>query len=89
MSSSIDSGAGLVLYMIHLRPSIEQRKQFGCGVTIMNGRLLTNHLHGKAAELCLATSWNNRVATTKYIKYINSIYSIVLLLSHGVGKVLL
>ena len=27
--------------------------------------LLTNRLHGKAAEICLAYSWNNRVATTK------------------------
>ena len=30
-------------------------------------RLLTNHLHGKAAELCLANRRNNRVTTTKYI----------------------
>ena len=34
-------------------------------------RLLTNRLHGKAAELCLATSRNHCVTTTKYIKYIN------------------
>ena len=37
-------------------------------------RLLTIGLHGKAAELCLANSWNHRVTTTKYIKYINSIH---------------
>ena len=33
-------------------------------------RLLANHLHGKAAELCLANSWNNSITTTKYIEYI-------------------
>ena len=33
-------------------------------------RLLTNHLHGKAAELCLAISQNNSVTTTKCIEYI-------------------
>ena len=33
--------------------------------------LLTNHLHGKAAELCLAEI-RNRVTTTKYMEYINS-----------------
>ena len=37
--------------------------------------LLTNRLHGKAAELCLANSGNNRVITTKYIECINSIHS--------------
>ena len=36
-------------------------------------RLLTNHLHGKAAKLCLANNWNDSVTTTKYIEYINSI----------------
>ena len=29
--------------------------------------LLTNRLHGKAPELCLANSRNNRVTTTKYM----------------------
>ena len=37
--------------------------------------LLTNHLHNKAAELCLAKSRNNRETTTKYIEYIKSIYA--------------
>ena len=41
------------------------------GVAIMSGCiyrcLLTNRLHGKTAELCLANSCNNRVTTTKYI----------------------
>ena len=36
--------------------------------------LLTNRLHGKPAVQSLATSWNNRVTTTKYIEYINSIH---------------
>jgi len=39
-------------------------------------RLLTNCLHAKAAELCLANSWNHNVTTTKYIEYINSIPSL-------------
>ena len=30
-------------------------------------RLLTNPLHGKAAELCLANNRNNSVTTTKYM----------------------
>ena len=42
------------------------------GVAIMNRqivyrRLLTNRLHGKAAEACLANSGNNGVAMTKYM----------------------
>ena len=38
--------------------------------------LLTNCLHGKAVELCLANSGNNRVITTyKCIQYINSIHA--------------
>ena len=69
--------------MVRFSPSIEQRKHFiiakltiwvWCGVTIMNGQiicvyrgLLTNRLHGKAAELSLANSGNNRVTTTKYM----------------------
>ena len=40
-------------------------------------RLLTNHLHGKAAELCLANSW----------AHVHSIF--IAFLSRGVGKVLL
>ena len=45
--------------MVRFSPSIEQQKHFiiaklmiwvWCGVAIMNRRLLTNHLHGKAAE---------------------------------------
>ena len=35
------------------------------GVAIMNRRLLTNRLHGKAAELCLANSQSNSVTTAK------------------------
>ena len=35
--------------------------------------LLTNRLHDKAAELCLADSLNNSVTTTKYIEYNYSI----------------
>ena len=60
-----------------------------CSVAIMNGyrRLLTKTLHGIAAELCLANSVNNNVATTKYIEYNNSIHTYVFL-SDGVGKVL-
>ena len=57
--------------MVHFSPSIEQRKQvYNCEandvdvVYIMNGQnhlhvyrhLLTNRLHGKAAELCLGNS---------------------------------
>ena len=53
--------------------------------SIMNGQivycdacsykhLLTNRLHGKAAELELANSWNYCVATTKYLEYIHSIH---------------
>ena len=34
-------------------------------------RLLTNPLHGKAAELCLANSRNNRVTTTKYVHQVH------------------
>ena len=37
-------------------------------------RLLTNCLHGKAAELELANSWNHCVTTTKYLEYIHSIH---------------
>ena len=53
------------------------------GVAIMNRRifyacsykrLLTNLLHGKAAELELANSLNHCVTTTKYLKYIHSIH---------------
>ena len=35
-------------------------------------RLLKNCLHGKAAQLCLANSGNNRVTTTKYMSTIIS-----------------
>ena len=49
--------------MVRFR-SIEQRKQFyNCKANSLGAnhlhvyrRLLTNHLHGKAAELCLANS---------------------------------
>ena len=41
-----------------------------CVEAIMNGHLLTNRLHGKAAELCLANIGNNREATTKYMSTI-------------------
>ena len=65
--------------MVHFSPSIEQRKQvYNCkanniGGVVYNERmnhlrvyrcLLTDRLHGKAAELCLA---NNSVTTIKYI----------------------
>ena len=55
-----------------------------CGVY---RHLLTNRLHSKAAELCLAhyNSGNYRVTATKYIEYINSIH----FLSSGIDKVLL
>ena len=58
--------------------------------------LLTNRLHGKAAELCLANSGNNRVTTTKYMSTLIASTACVhsmcprhalLLLSCGVGKV--
>ena len=55
-------------------------QRFGCGVVwcSYNERtnslgvysLLINHLHGKAAELYLANSGNNRVTTTKYMSTI-------------------
>ena len=61
-----------------------------------------NRVYGKAAELCLANSRNNRVTTKKYIEYINSIHGTrprlrhallfllsVIFLSRGVCKVLL
>ena len=45
-------------------------------------RLLTNRLHGKATELCLANSLNNSVTTTKYINSFHgmrmSFYHVVL-----------
>ena len=52
---------------------------------------LTNRLHGKAAELCLANSGNNTVTTTKYMSTIIASTECVCghLLSCGVGKVLL
>ena len=70
VSAFTDSGAGLVLYITFLRPSIEQQKQaYNCEtnsvVVVYNEwtnclyvyrHLLTNRLHGKAAELCLANS---------------------------------
>ena len=46
--------------------------------------LLTNRLHGKAAELCLANSRNNSVTTTKYMctliasQHITLFYQVVL-----------
>ena len=72
VSLFIDSGACLYyLYMVHFSHSIERRKQFIIAKLtvwvwcIYNERtnrlrvykcLLTNRLHGKAAELCLANS---------------------------------
>ena len=59
--------------MDHFSPSIEQQKQFyNCkandlGVVWCSRRLLTNRLHGKAAELCLANSGNNRITNKKYM----------------------
>ena len=37
--------------------------------------LLTNCLHGKAAELCLTNSWNNSVTNTKYISTLKGLYT--------------
>ena len=83
-SSFIDKGAGLVLSIWFILVLNSKNKFIvakltvwvWCGIAIMNGQIVyvfTNRLHGKAAELCLANSWNNSVTTTKYIKYINSI----------------
>ena len=71
--------------MVCFSPSIEQQKHFiiaklkiwvWCGVAIMNTQIryvytdaVTNHLHDKAAELCLANIKNNGVTTTKYTRY--------------------
>ena len=56
---------------------------------------LTNRLHNKAAELCLANSGNNRVTTTKYMSTIiastarvHACHSLLFLL-RGIGKILL
>ena len=39
-------------------------------------RLSTNCLLGKAAELCLANSWNNSITTTKYVHQVRlTLYS--------------
>ena len=46
--------------------------------------LLTKCLHGRAADLCLANSWNNSVTTTKCMTQ-----HTLLFLSQGIGKVLL
>ena len=68
MGLFIDSGAGLVLSAAHFSPSIQQLKQvYNCeasnvGVVYkeqmnhfhVNRRLLTNRLHDKVAEFCLA-----------------------------------
>ena len=84
MSSFIDSGVGFVLYICFvLALVLNSEKDLGvvwCSYNEQKNhlrvhrRLLTNRLHGKAAELCLANSRNNRVKSTKYIEYINSIH---------------
>ena len=64
VSSFIDSGVGLVLSIWFILAVVEQRKQIyakltvwvWCGVAYNYRRLLTNCLHGKARELCLANS---------------------------------
>ena len=102
VSLFIDSGAGLVLSIwFVLAVVLNGENKFivakltvwvWCGVAIMKGQIVyafidANCLHGKAAELCLTNSRNNSVITTKYIEYINSIWSCPwLFLSHGVGK---
>ena len=66
--------------MVHFSRSVQQHKQ----PTLYNEQtnhlhackcLLTNRLHGKAAELCLFNSCNNSITLTKYIEYITSIHS--------------
>ena len=97
MSSFIDSGTILYYLAISNNANIYNCEANDLGVVMCSYNkwtnrlrvyrcLLTNHLHDKAAELCLANSWNNSITTTKYIEYINSI---LLFLSRGVGKVLL
>ena len=71
MNSLIDSGEGLVLFMAHFSPSIQQRKQvYNCKaddvdvvynertnrLCFIYKRLLANHLHSKETEQCLADS---------------------------------
>ena len=70
MSLFIGSGVDFVLSMVSFSPSIEHRKQvFDCKANVVDvvynelmnrvdvyRRLLTNRLHGKAAELYLANS---------------------------------
>ena len=69
MSLFIDSGAGLVLSMVLYSRGFEQRKKFyNCEANSLGvlwrrtnhlhvyRRLLTNRLHCKEAELCLANS---------------------------------
>ena len=51
--------------------------------------LLTNCLHGKAAELYLANSRNLCVTITKYLEYINSVYGTCYYFYTCVSKVLL
>ena len=43
------------------------KNHFRCLVLGVYRCLLTSRLHGKAAELCLAMSGNNRVTTTTYM----------------------
>ena len=49
--------------------------------------MLTNRLHGKGAELCLANSQNNSVITTKHMSTTH--VRTYVFLSRGVSKVLL
>ena len=73
MSSLIDSGADLVLSIWFIlaqalnSENIFAKLQIIYMFTDAYRCLLTNRLHGKAAELCLANSGNNRVTTTRYM----------------------
>ena len=54
-------------------------------------RLLTNHLHGKAAELCLAEITEEQLQNTSSTLIASGTcpWHVLLFLSRGVGKVLL
>ena len=78
MSLFIESGASLVLSIWFILAPVKtlynsKANDLGvvwCSYSEQTNRLpvyrclLTNRLHGKAAELCLVNSWNNRVTTT-------------------------
>ena len=89
--------------MVHFSPSIQQQKRFiiakptiwvWCSYNKRTKCLhiyrcfLTNRLNGKAAELCLVKSGNNRVTTTKYMSTLIASTAHITL-SCGASKVLL